>query len=63
MTCSGCPGSFGKVFRGTYFGTEVAIKELQKRAKSTAEVLNDDKYLDREVATLKYALRPPASRQ
>jgi serine/threonine protein kinase len=45
-------GNFGKVYRGTYFGTEVAVKKLLD--------IEDEfmhKYIEREMAILKYVLR------
>eukprot|EP01103_Thecamoeba_quadrilineata_P003311 TRINITY_DN130_c0_g1_i2.p1 TRINITY_DN130_c0_g1~~TRINITY_DN130_c0_g1_i2.p1 ORF type:complete len:344 (+),score=94.01 TRINITY_DN130_c0_g1_i2:32-1063(+) len=46
-------GNFGQVFRGTYFGTEVAIKQL-------LDVDDKDmhKYIERETATLKDMRHP-----
>eukprot|EP01103_Thecamoeba_quadrilineata_P003312 TRINITY_DN130_c0_g2_i1.p1 TRINITY_DN130_c0_g2~~TRINITY_DN130_c0_g2_i1.p1 ORF type:complete len:349 (+),score=82.07 TRINITY_DN130_c0_g2_i1:59-1105(+) len=46
-------GNFGQVFRGTYFGTEVAIKQL-------LDVDDKDmhKYIEREMATLRDMRHP-----
>lgn len=46
-------GNFGKVYRGTYFGTEVAVKKLLD--------IDDEfmhKYIEREMAILKYLCFP-----
>ncbi len=44
-------GNFGKVYRGNYLGTEVAIKQLYYVDDEDMQ-----KYIEREMATLKYVL-------
>eukprot|EP01119_Soliformovum_irregulare_P007838 TRINITY_DN2036_c0_g1_i2.p1 TRINITY_DN2036_c0_g1~~TRINITY_DN2036_c0_g1_i2.p1 ORF type:complete len:737 (-),score=215.94 TRINITY_DN2036_c0_g1_i2:67-2277(-) len=46
-------GSFGKVFKGTYFGTEVAIKQLLNPEDNLIK-----KYVQRELSTLRNLRHP-----
>ncbi len=49
-------GNFGEVYKGTYLGTDVAIKKLF--------YVDDDfmqKYIEREMDTLTYVLAPSPS--
>jgi len=49
-------GAFGTVFKGDYYGTVVAIKRLNASNNLQQEHLN--KYIQREVALLKYVRQP-----
>lgn len=44
-------GSFGKVFKGTYLGVDVAIKQIFKHDEPAYM-----KYIEREISVLKYKL-------
>jgi len=45
-------GAFGNVYRGSYFGVDVAIKQMQKGEKNDAEL---KKYVEREISMLKFS--------
>ncbi len=42
-------GNFGKIYKGDYFGTEVAVKEILRTGSKELT----EKYIAREVAVLK----------